>query len=145
MNLKSIALAATLALGATSASYAPDADAARRYNSCSSCGTVEDVERIWAEDKRLGGGTVLGAVIGAAVGNQVGSGDGRKAATIAGAVAGGAVGHRVEKNRRGDVRGYLVTVRMDRGGYRTIQTRYDYDLDRGDRVRVSGGRVRPLY
>lgn len=136
-----------LVLSLTGALAAPSAEARHRgYDAyCRSCGTVARVERTYTQDRHLGGGTVLGALIGGALGNQVGKGDGRKAATVAGALAGGAVGHRVEKNRRHEVRGFRVTVRMDHGGYRTIETPYDYDLRRGDRVSVSGNRVRPLY
>ena len=117
---------------------------------CGNCGTVLKVESIWYEDR--GGrdhdsgreGAVVGAIIGGLLGNQVGSGSGRKAATVGGAVAGGLIGHRIDRrngDRDGGYRGKRVQLRMDRGGYQTVEVHGDMRIYRGDRVRVTSDRV----
>ncbi|HVF35432.1 MAG TPA: glycine zipper 2TM domain-containing protein [Candidatus Saccharimonadia bacterium] len=116
---------------------------------CGNCGTVLDVDNIWYEDQGGRGdsgreGAVVGAIIGGLLGNQVGGGSGRKAATVGGAVAGGLIGHRIDRNDdRGD-RGFTgkrVEIRMDRGGYRTVEVHGDMRIYRGDRVRVHQDRL----
>ena len=52
--------------------------------SCSQCGRVTDIERVYARDRSTsGGGAVLGAIVGGLLGSTVGKGDGRTAATVA--------------------------------------------------------------
>ena len=143
VTLAAVALALLLQI------FALPADA--RPLRCGNCGTVLRVESIWYEDRdgrydRDSGreGAVLGAIIGGLVGNQVGSGSGRRAATVGGAVAGGLIGHRIDRNDdRGDrgYRGKRVEIRMDRGGYRTVEVHGDMRLYRGDRVRVLPDRI----
>lgn len=144
VTLAAIALAFVLQL----VSAAADARPVR----CGNCGTVLDVDNIWYEDDGGRGdrgdsgreGAVVGAIIGGLLGNQVGGGSGRKAATVGGAVAGGLIGHRIDRNdNRGDrgSRGKRVEVRMDRGGYRTVEVHGDMRLYRGDRVRVLNDRI----
>ncbi len=100
-------------------------------------------------------GLILGALIGGALGNQVGKGDGRTAATIAGVVAGGAVGRNIDRNdnssrysrnrryddRNGNSDGVRLQVRMDGGGYRTVEVAGNLNIYRGDRVRLNRDRV----
>jgi outer membrane lipoprotein SlyB len=138
------AVAAGAALAVTMLMAPPPALARHHHSGCRDCGTVSSVERVSREDKHLGGGTVLGAVVGGVLGNQVGKGDGRKAATVAGAVAGGVVGHQVEKRHRDDRVVLRIRVRMDDGRTLAFNQRDDYDLRRGDRVRVRDGYVEPL-
>ncbi|UXI66698.1 glycine zipper 2TM domain-containing protein [Tahibacter amnicola] len=110
------------------------------HRGCYNCGVVREAYRERGEDRRLGGGTVIGALAGAAIGNQVGKGDGRKAATVAGALAGGAVGHNVEKRHRRDRTYWHVEVSMDNGGYRVLNMRNNrQSLRPGDRVVVRNG------
>src|SRR5687767_4618222 len=121
--LAGIALAFVLQL----ASVSVDARPLR----CGNCGTVLKVESIWYEDGGGRGdhdsgreGAVVGAIIGGLLGNQVGGGSGRKAATVGGAVAGGLIGHRIDRrsgDRDGGYRGKRVELRMDRGGYQTVE------------------------
>lgn len=126
---------------------------AGRYR-CAQCGTVEDVDRIWydgrRDDRRDSGteGAVIGAIIGGALGNQIGGGSGRTAATVAGVVVGGLVGRDIDRNdgrgnnrnNRGE-RGMRLVVRMDRGGYQTVEIHGEMRIYRGDRVRLRDGRV----
>src|SRR5687767_12460514 len=98
---------------------------------CGNCGTVLRVEPIWYEDGGGGGdddsgreGAVVGAIVGGRHGNQDGGGGGRKAAAVGGAVAGGLIGHRIDRrsgDREGGYRGKGVELRMDRGGYQTVE------------------------
>ncbi len=119
-------------------------DGRYRDERCDSCGRVERIEQVWVDDKRIGGGTVLGAIIGGALGNTVGSGDGRRAATAAGAIAGGVIGHEVEKNRRDQQSGYRIEVRLDDGRYGHVTQLQNPGLRTGDRVIIRDERVYAL-
>lgn len=118
----------------------------RRYRDerCNHCGTIADIEQVWVDDKRVGGGTLLGVIIGGAIGNQVGSGDGRRAATAAGAIAGGVIGHEAEKNHRDQQRGYRIEVRLDDGRYGHVVQLRDPRLRVGDRVIIRDDHVYAL-
>ncbi|MBK8284364.1 MAG: glycine zipper 2TM domain-containing protein [Ahniella sp.] len=113
-------------------------------NRCDSCGTIANIESVWVNDSRVGGGTVLGAIIGGAIGNQVGSGSGRRAATVAGAVAGGVIGHEIEDDRRDQRRGFLIEVPLDDGRYGQVTQMQDPQLRVGDRVIIRDDRVYAL-
>jgi outer membrane lipoprotein SlyB len=87
-------------------------------------------------------GTVAGGVIGGLIGNQIGSGSGRTAATIAGAAGGAVAGNQIERNRQSGTRQtYQIGVRMDNGGYQTIQQDNIADLNIGTKVRIQNGQV----
>lgn len=101
------------------------------------------VERVrWVEDKRLGGGAVIGAIVGGLIGSQIGDGSGQAVATVAGAAAGGAVGHNIEKDRRGYRQ--VVDVRLPGGDIISITQDNDRRFYEGQRVRIvgTGSRVR---
>jgi outer membrane lipoprotein SlyB len=108
---------------------------------CGNCGTVVDVHQVKHKDSHLGAGTAIGAVAGGLLGHTVGNGDGRTAATVGGAVAGGAIGHEVEKNNRDGSRSWRFAVDMDNGRHVTVQMADNPDIQNGDRVRVSNGRI----
>ena len=159
--LSSLAMLAALSLPAQEAF-------AQRYR-CNNCGTVERVERIRYDQSRYDyrgrddrsnrdsgtEGMIIGALIGGALGNQVGGGSGRTAATVAGAVAGGAVGRNIDRNndndrydrnynRSGTRNGVRLRVRMDQGGYQTVEVAGNLSVYRGDRVRLRNDRVELL-
>ncbi len=150
------AFAMTLAGCVTEPRYAqsryPDGDYQRserddggyREKRCDDCGRIDRIEQVWVDDKRVGGGTVLGAIIGGALGNTVGSGDGRTAATAAGAIAGGVIGHQVEKNQRDQQSGYRIDVRLDDGRYGQVTQLQNPGLRVGDRVLIRNDRVYAL-
>ena len=127
------------------ASLLPAATSQAYVGRCGSCGTVTRVEHIDYDRDRGGQGAVAGAIIGGLLGNQVGSGDGRRAATVAGAIAGGLIGRKIDRNSdaRGE-RGLRLEIRMDRGGYRTVEIAGAMRIYRGDRVRVRRDRVELL-
>lgn len=131
-KLLSLALLALLAV--------PDTAAAR--GRCGNCGVVTNVDRIVYDNDKGAGGAVLGAIIGGLIGNQVGSGSGKKAATVAGAVGGGLIGRNqdLKRGRNGEP-GLRLDIRMDRGGYRTLEIAGQPRIYRGDRVRVYRDRV----
>jgi outer membrane lipoprotein SlyB len=103
-------------------------------------GSIESIQLIQANRQSSGAGAVVGAVIGGLLGNQVGAGNGRTAATVAGAVGGAVVGNQIE--RQSDQRDfYEIVVRLDDGGYQTVQQDSAIDLRSGDRVHIQYGRV----
>jgi outer membrane lipoprotein SlyB len=111
---------------------------------CGNCGTVVDVQPVHHKDKHFGAGTAIGAVAGGLLGHTVGKGDGRTAATVGGAVAGGAVGHAVEKNNRDGNTAWRYQVELDNGRRVTVTMGDNQDIQNGDRVRVSSGRLERL-
>ena len=88
----------------------------------------------------IGAGAVLGGVVGGLLGNQVGGGDGKKLATVAGVVGGAVVGNQIEQGRKAPAM-YQVSVRLDNGGYQTIEQESVGDLRAGVRARIQNGRV----
>ncbi|MFM9423825.1 outer membrane lipoprotein SlyB [Variovorax sp. GrIS 2.14] len=89
---------------------------------CTVCGHVESVRTVQSEQPTSGVGAVAGGVVGGVVGNQIGHGGGRTAATVLGAVGGGFLGNHIERRTHTLTR-YEVTVRMDDGSRRTVETR----------------------
>ncbi len=108
---------------------------------CGNCGTVVGVEQVKHKDSHLGAGTAIGAIAGGALGSTIGKGDGRTAATVGGAVAGGAIGHHVEKNNRASESSWRFSVEMDNGRQVTVMQADNPDVQSGDRVRVTNGRL----
>lgn len=88
---------------------------------CAVCGHVESVRTIKHQKPTTGVGAVAGGVVGGVVGNQIGSGRGRTLATVAGAVGGGFAGNEIEKRTHTETV-YQVSVRMDNGKLRTVET-----------------------
>lgn len=88
---------------------------------CSVCGHVESVNTIKHQKPTTGVGAVAGGVVGGVLGNQIGSGNGRTLATVAGAVGGGFAGNEIEKRTHTETI-YRVSVRMDNGTLRTVET-----------------------
>ncbi len=88
---------------------------------CTVCGHVESVHTVQREQRTSGVGAVAGGVLGGVVGNQIGRGNGRTAATVLGAVGGGFLGNHIERRTHTLTR-YEVTVRMDDGSRRTVET-----------------------
>ena len=89
---------------------------------CTVCGRVESVRTVQHAAPATGVGAVAGGVLGGVLGNQIGHGGGRTAATVIGVVGGGYAGHTIEKRTRTETR-YQVSVRMDDGRLRTVETR----------------------
>ncbi|MGJ7488279.1 glycine zipper 2TM domain-containing protein [Variovorax sp. LT2P21] len=112
---------------------------------CATCGRVESVRTVQHAAPPTGVGAVAGGVLGGVLGNQIGHGGGRTAATVIGAVGGGYAGHTIEKRTRTETR-YQVSVRMDDGRLRTVETRTAPPIGKpvtlqGDVLRPADGRV----
>jgi len=151
-----LALAPTAAVLVACGPQAGDATTAARHATAASrtsavravvprgdLGTVTAVVALRSAAPTTGAGAVIGGVLGAAVGNQIGGGDGRKAATVIGAVGGAAVGNQIEKDRRTQVTGYRVDVRLDDGRTVSVTLSQADGFTSGQRVRVVDGTVRP--
>ncbi len=106
---------------APAAPAAPSAIALPSAPLCTVCGHVESVLAVQREQRTSGVGAVAGGVVGGVVGNQIGRGNGRTAATVLGAVGGGFLGNHIERRTHTLTR-YAVTVRMDDGSRRTVET-----------------------
>ena len=106
---------------AQAAPAAPSAIAPPSAPLCTVCGHVESVRTVQREQRTSGVGAVAGGVVGGVVGNQIGRGNGRTAATVLGAVGGGFLGNHIERRTHTLTR-YAVTVRMDDGSRRTVET-----------------------
>jgi outer membrane lipoprotein SlyB len=107
---------------------------------CTVCGHVESVRTVEREQPTSGVGAVAGGVVGGVVGNQIGHGNGRTAATVLGAVGGGFLGNHIERRTHTLTR-YEVTVRMDDGSRRTVETRTPPPV--GKDVTLKGQVLRP--
>jgi outer membrane lipoprotein SlyB len=107
---------------------------------CAVCGHVESVRQVQRSQPASGVGAVAGGVVGGLLGNQFGHGNGRAATTVLGAVGGGFAGNAVEKHVR-RVTVYQVSVRMDNGKLRTIETKTAPPI--GKAVTLKAGVLRP--
>jgi outer membrane lipoprotein SlyB len=107
---------------------------------CSVCGRVESVRAVQHAVPTTGVGAVAGGVVGGVVGNQIGHGNGRTAATLLGAVGGGFAGNEIEK-RTHTVTAYEVSVRMQDGSLRTVETSTAPPI--GKAVTLKGTVLRP--
>ena len=105
---------------------------------CSDCGVVESMREVEKKGEGTGLGAVAGGVGGLIVGHQVGGGAGKKIATVLGAAGGAYAGHQLEKNAR-STKSYEVGVRMEDGGYRTVEMPSQPTWRSGDRVRLVNG------
>ena len=104
---------------------------------CSNCGTITSIEEVKAKGSGSGVGAVAGAVVGAVVGHQVGDGRGKDVATAAGAIGGGVAGNEIERRSKSTI-SYRVSVAMEDGGTRSIETDTLNGLSTGSRVKVNG-------
>lgn len=109
-------------------------------------GTVVSVQKVERTDKAKGiagtpvtPGMAIGGVVGGVLGNQVGGGSGRGAATVLGAAGGAYAGHEIERHNR-RYTAYVMRIRMDGGGERTIEQRTP--IARGSHVVVEGHTAR---
>ena len=114
--------------------------AAKPVAVCSDCGTVNNIEEVRVKGSASGTGAVAGAIIGGVVGHQFGGGKGKDVATVAGAAGGAYAGHEAEKRYNASTR-YRVTVTMETGGTRTVETQNLNGAGVGSKVKVSGSSI----
>ncbi|MEP6942050.1 MAG: glycine zipper 2TM domain-containing protein [Betaproteobacteria bacterium] len=107
-------------------------------NSCATCGTIQSIRYVEQKGRGSGAGAVAGGVLGGVVGHQFGSGRGNTVATIAGVGVGAVAGNEVEKNVKKKSY-YVVTVRLDNGGSKSVTQSATPALREGDRVKVVDG------
>jgi len=125
--------------------YVPPPDVASAPPSpppCPDCGAIANVRQVTNEGQGSGVGAILGGVVGGALANNIGKGNGRALATIAGALGGGMLGNTIEKSQRRTV-GYQVTVRMEDGTTRLIDSDTAPPWRIGDQVKLVGGAIVP--
>lgn len=130
---------------AGSAAFA-QAPAPQPEHACHDCGTVVSVQKVTRTHKAKGiagtpvtPGMAIGGVLGGVLGNQIGHGGGRGAATVLGAAGGAYAGHEFERKGRQSY-AYVMRVRMDDGGWRTIEQ--GTPIARGSHVIVEGRTAR---
>jgi uncharacterized protein YcfJ len=109
---------------------------------CGDCGTVTSITASKQKPDGSGAGAVLGAAAGGVAGHQVGGGRGKDVATVIGALAGAYAGNQAEKQIRASTV-YMVDVRMDNGGSRSISVKDPGSLSVGSKVRVNGDVIEP--
>lgn len=123
----------------------PWADDERKTPKCPDCGVVTAVQVV----ENTGGsglGAAAGALAGGLLGNQAGKTEtanntiGGTAATILGVAGGAITGHYAEK-AMGGAKEWNVTVRMNNGETRTVNTKSEPNFQPGDTVRVADGAV----
>lgn len=126
-------------------SGAPRADDDRKASKCPDCGVVTAVQ----EGENSGGsglGAAAGALAGGLLGNQAGKTEtasntiGGTAATILGVAGGAIAGHYGEKAMAGSQE-WNVTVKMNNGEIRTVNTKSAPTVKPGDTVRIADGAV----
>ncbi len=106
-------------------------------------GVVESVREIKTPAKESNGvGPIAGGIAGAVLGSQFGHGTGRNLMTIAGAAAGALGGRAMEEQVRATKR-WEVTVRLDDGTTRTLNSSSEPFWHGGERVRFLDGRLTP--
>ncbi|MDP2825146.1 MAG: glycine zipper 2TM domain-containing protein [Sulfuritalea sp.] len=107
---------------------------------CPDCGVIGNVRQVTHEGQGSGAGAVLGGLAGGALASNIGRGNTRTLATIAGAVGGGMLGNSIEKSQRRTV-GYQVTVRMEDGATRQIDSDTLPPWRIGDKVKLVSGAI----
>ena len=106
-------------------------------------GVVESVREIkQAAEKSNGVGPIAGGIAGAVLGNQFGKGMTRNVLTVVGAAGGALAGTAVEKNVRATTH-WEITVRLDDGSYRTMNSDVQPFWHGGERVRLLDGKLQP--
>jgi len=106
--------------------------------SCTTCGTIQSIRYVEEKGQGSGAGAVAGGVLGGVVGHQFGSGRGNTLSTIAGVGVGAVAGNAVEKNVKKKTY-YVVTVRLDNGGTKSVTQSAKPAVHEGDRVKVVDG------
>jgi len=109
---------------------------------CRECGVVESFRQVVKEGQGTGLGAVAGGLVGGVVGNQIGHGGSRDVARMLGIVGGAVAGHEIEKSQRKSSY-YEITVRMDDGTSRTVNSEVQPAWRAGDRVKISNGTLIP--
>jgi outer membrane lipoprotein SlyB len=107
---------------------------------CADCGVIANVREVTHEGQGSGAGAVIGGLAGGALANNIGRGNGRTLATIAGAVGGGLLGNSIEKSQRKTV-SYQVTVRMEDGTTRMVDSGTMPSWRIGEKVKLAGGAI----
>ena len=143
---RAIAVAAVLGMGsagvAAQPADGPRAEAAPRASARAMVGRIVGIDPIRTRPKGSGVGAVAGGVVGGVVGNKVFGGS--TAATVIGAAGGAVAGNNLERNHREGIAGYRINVRLDNGRSRTFTQAQVGKLRVGDRVRVTGDRLRRI-
>jgi len=120
--------------------YVPPVVAAPAPPPCIDCGVIANLREVTHEGKGSGAGAVIGGLAGGVLGSNVGRGNTRTLATIAGAVGGGLLGNSVEKSQSKTV-SYEVTVRMEDGSTRMIDSATMPSWRIGDKVKLVNGAI----
>jgi len=107
---------------------------------CADCGVIANVRELTHQGKGSGAGAIIGGVAGGALASNIGKGSTRTLATIAGALGGGLLGNSVEKSQTKTV-SYQVTVSMDDGSARLIDSATMPSWRIGDKVRLARGAI----
>jgi outer membrane lipoprotein SlyB len=102
-------------------------------------GVVETVRDVRIQPYNSGVGSTAGAFAGGIAGSTVGGGNGQIVGAIAGTVIGSILGYNIEKQAN-ELPGVEVTVLLDSGKYIAVVQEATEGFQRGDRVRVLGGR-----
>ncbi|HEX2566631.1 MAG TPA: glycine zipper 2TM domain-containing protein [Burkholderiales bacterium] len=107
-----------------------------------SLGIVQSVKEVTHEPKSNGVGPIVGGIAGAVLGNQVGHGMGKNIATVLGAAGGAYAGKEIEQKQRA-TKSWEITVRLDDGSYKTIESSTAPFWHGGERVRLVNGALQP--
>lgn len=107
---------------------------------CPECGVIANVQEVTHEAKGTGAGAIVGGLAGGVLGSNVGRGNTRTLAAIAGAIGGGLLGNTIEKSRHKTV-SYQVTVHMEDGTTRLIDSEAMPSWRIGDTVKLVGGAI----
>ena len=143
----SLIAATALMAGCTNTNYRPaSSETSASSDSGVMYGVVEAIEAVpggsgGIAGSGIGAGTVIGGVVGGVLGHQVGGGTGKDIATVAGVVGGAVVGHEVDKRTQQQNDTYNIRVRLDNGGYQTLNQPSVNDLRIGNRVRIENGNI----
>jgi outer membrane lipoprotein SlyB len=106
-------------------------------------GVVESVREVkQPAEKSNGVGPIAGGIAGAVLGNQFGKGMTRNVITVVGAAGGALAGTAIEKNVRA-TKHWEITVRLDDGSYRTMNSDVEPFWHGGERIRLIDGKLQP--
>jgi outer membrane lipoprotein SlyB len=138
LAILALALGCAAGVQAQSPATAPSKAAPASPSACATCGTIQSIRYVEEKGQGSGAGAVAGGVVGGVVGHQFGSGRGNTVATIAGVGVGALAGNEVEKNVKKKTY-YVITVRLDKGGTRSVSQSAKPALHEGDRVKILDG------
>lgn len=123
------------------ASYPQQQYPANNQGNYASTGIVDSIQVMQVRNEGSGGGALAGGVVGGVLGNQVGKGGGRAVATAAGLIGGALLGNQIERNASPPQQYYQVNIRLDRGGYQSINLANPNGLQVGERVRIENNQI----